>query len=158
MAVPGERFRWINVAKSVDVLKKAHTWDCIMAIEIPVSWGELFDKITILKIKTQRFEDNKKRAHVRKELDLLTDLARRLVPERQDLADMVKQLEEVNMALWDIENSIRKCEQKKDFGERFISLARSVYITNDQRAELKHQISRLLESDLIEEKSYQEYR
>jgi hypothetical protein len=126
-------------------------------IEVPVSWGELVDKITILQIKSDRMRDPAKLANVRKELALLTDKLgpHAAVPEVRRLTEA---LYGVNASLWDIEDDIRVCENSGDFGQKFVSLARSVYITNDKRADLKREINGVLGSELIEEKSYQAYK
>jgi hypothetical protein len=125
-------------------------------IEVPVSWGEVIDKITILEIKAARMADPDKVANVRKELDLLegrlTAAAR--APE---VAAVRAGLLGVNGELWDIEDEIRDCERAGDFGPRFIELARAVYRTNDRRADLKRDINRLLASGIVEEKSYKPY-
>jgi tetratricopeptide (TPR) repeat protein len=123
-------------------------------IVTPCSIGELIDKVTILRIKTQRIEDESKLRNVRHELDLLEDLAinEGLVgPAVESLTDA---LAAVNAQLWDIEDEIRLCEREGDFGARFVSLARSVYAANDERARLKRAVNRLFVSALIEEKSY----
>ena len=126
-------------------------------IEVPVSWGELVDKITILQIKSDRMSDAQKLANVRKELNLLSEKlgSNAANPE---VARLTKALYDVNAALWDIEDDIRDCENYGDFGEKFVSLARSVYITNDKRAELKREVNGVLGSELVEEKSYQKYK
>lgn len=126
-------------------------------IEVPVSWGELVDKITILQIKSDRMRDEQKLANVRKELTLLTDK----LGDNASLAEVKRltgELYEVNAALWDIEDDIRDCENAGDFGDKFVQLARSVYITNDKRADLKREVNAVLGSQLIEEKSYQKYK
>jgi hypothetical protein len=126
-------------------------------IEVPVSWGELIDKITILQIKSDRMRDEQKLVNVRKELALLTGK----LGNNASLAEVARltgELYEVNAALWDIEDDIRDCENAGDFGEKFVQLARSVYITNDKRAELKREVNAVLGSELIEEKSYQKYK
>jgi hypothetical protein len=125
-------------------------------IEVPVSWGELVDKITILQIKSDRMNDEQKLANVRKELTLLSEKlgVNATVPEVERLTG---ELYSVNAALWDIEDDIRDCENAGDFGGKFISLARSVYITNDKRADLKREVNLALGSGLVEEKSYQKY-
>jgi hypothetical protein len=126
-------------------------------IEVPVSWGELVDKITILQIKSDRMSDAGKLANVRKELALLTAK----LGDNASVAEVERltgELCKVNAALWDIEDDIRECENAGDFGEKFISLARSVYITNDKRAELKREVNAALGSGLMEEKSYQTYK
>lgn len=126
-------------------------------IEVPVSWGELVDKITILQIKSDRMSDARKLANVRKELSLLRDK----LGDNAANGEIVRlsgALYTVNSALWDIEDHIRDCENAGDFGETFVSLARSVYITNDKRADLKREVNMVLGSGLIEEKSYQSYK
>lgn len=125
-------------------------------IEVPVSWGELIDKITILQIKAERITDEAKRANVERELSLLNE---RLAPvaDHQGVIAITKDLRAVNTALWEIEDDIRDCERDGDFGPRFVALARSVYVTNDKRAELKRQINVELGSEIIEEKSYKPY-
>lgn len=121
---------------------------------IPGSVGELFDKITILEIKSERISDVAKVAFVRHELALLRDLAATCGTPPSDPASALAELKTVNEALWDIEDSIRDCEREKDFGPRFIELARAVYKTNDRRAELKRELNILYGSSIIEQKSY----
>lgn len=126
-------------------------------IEVPVSWGELIDKITILEIKSERISDPSKLGNIRRELDLLTaKLGMRAA--QSEVSRIRHALKEVNSALWGIEDEIRSCENAGDFGSRFVQLARSVYVTNDRRAELKRELNAALGSDLVEEKSYQAYR
>ena len=133
---------------------------------VPVSWGELLDKIAILEIKAERIADPGKRANVRKELGALCgardaalanarDPARKPAPTADaELEGLAVELRAVNEALWDIEDGIRLAERARDFGPRFVALARAVYRTNDRRAALKRRISERLASDLVEEKSY----
>ena len=123
-------------------------------IEVPVSWGELVDKITILEIKAERIDDPKKLANVTRELWLLN---RKLSPVATQVLRLKLRLKDVNATLWDIEDEIRDCERAKDFGPRFIELARAVYVTNDQRADVKREINFALSSELVEEKSYRPY-
>ena len=132
-------------------------------ISVPVSFGELLDKMSILQIKTERMSDTAKLANVRHELEALeaswmAHSAAPAIPGQPDLADLRAQLKAVNERLWVIEDDIRSCEKKQDFGTSFISLARSVYIQNDERARIKRDINLALGSDLVEEKSYQTYR
>lgn len=128
-----------------------------MVVAIPVSWGELFDKLTILEIKKSRIDDQHKLININRELEALSAVcAAHKLPEQQ-LPDLIGELRRVNESLWQIEDDIRDCERTGDFSERFIELARSVYKTNDRRAELKAEINRLLGSELVEEKSYQPY-
>jgi hypothetical protein len=124
------------------------------APEVPVSAGELIDKITILEIKLQRITNESKRANVRKELELLQAARHAVLPSSPKLDELTALLRVVNERLWDIEDAIRKCERTGQFEQRFIALARSVYKDNDERAALKRRINDLLGSPLVEEKSY----
>lgn len=125
-------------------------------IEIPVSFGEMIDKITILEIKAQKINDDIKRQNVALELSLLQDKLGSLI-EQNGLDAIVDDLRAVNTSLWDVENALRECEDARRFDEAFIALARSVYITNDRRADLKRQINVRLGCTLMEEKSYKPY-
>ncbi len=126
-----------------------------MALLAPVSWGELIDKIAILEIKAARFTDPAKRANVAREIKAL-EAARdaALAQPPSGLAEIVRELKAVNEKLWAVEDDIRECEKRRDFSARFVELARSVYVTNDRRADLKRRINDLLGSELVEEKSY----
>lgn len=125
-------------------------------IEVPVSLGELIDKITILEIKERRIADEAKRTNVARELALLR--ARFAVsPQGEEIRRLTDDLRSVNEELWIIEDDIRDCERRKDFGERFVALARAVYHTNDRRADLKRRINQALGSAIVEEKSYAAY-
>ncbi|MDQ1362227.1 MAG: hypothetical protein QG652_87 [Pseudomonadota bacterium] len=126
-------------------------------ILIPISPGELLDKITILRIKSQRMSDASKQANVQKELRLLDEVWLKAVAIDSTVTQLTNELTGINEALWDIEDDIREEERNKRFGERFIELARSVYITNDKRAEIKKKINLHLGSVIVEEKSYQNY-
>ncbi len=123
---------------------------------VEVSAGELLDKLTILRIKSQRIVDPEKLRNIRTEMEALTGVRQGLAPSRE-LEELEEQLAAVNEQLWDIEDAIRACERGGDFGPRFIELARSVYRTNDRRAGLKRAINELLGSAIVEEKSYAEY-
>lgn len=120
---------------------------------VPVSWGELIDKITILQIKQARLHEAEARRNVDRELFLLRRIASGVM-EGGALAALVQQLRTVNETLWEIEDAIRQREAAGDFGRDFIRLARSVYRQNDRRAALKRQINLQLGSMLVEEKSY----
>jgi hypothetical protein len=120
---------------------------------VPVSWGELLDKITILEIKLAKIAEREAHAHVAEEYALLLDIAAEGLHE-QDVASLVAQLRAINEELWEIEDSIREAESAALFGDDFIRLARSVYQKNDRRAALKRAINLCLRSELIEEKSY----
>ena len=126
-------------------------------LTIPISPGEMLDKITILEIKSVRITDQSKVLNVRKELSLLVDLWSQHVTEDEVLIKMRRELKTINEKLWDIEDDIRDEERNNRFAERFIELARLVYITNDKRAEVKKQINLHLGSAIVEEKSYQQY-
>lgn len=120
---------------------------------IPVSWGELLDKVTILEIKCARIARPEARANVAREYALLRAIAADVM-RRPGVASLLGELKAVNEELWDIEDDIREKEAEAQFGPDFISLARSVYKRNDRRADLKRAINLRLCSDLIEEKSY----
>ena len=125
---------------------------------VPVSIGEVVDKLTILEIKSERLSDPGRLANVREELRLLGAAFAAQFPDPDPrFGELVAALKSVNGALWEIEDDIRDCEREKDFGDRFVQLARSVYRTNDERAALKREINVLLGSKLIEEKSYAAY-
>jgi uncharacterized protein DUF6165 len=128
-----------------------------MSISIEISAGELVDKITILVIKLERMSDPAKLSNVRKEYEMLMDVYHNEIDESRELIVLTDRLKEINAALWDIEDEIRDFERKKDFGEKFVELARSVYRTNDRRASTKREINDLLKSVLVEEKSYSAY-
>ena len=130
-------------------------------ILVPISPGELLDKITILRIKSARMSDASKLANVRHELALLEQTWAAAVPAgaaSDRLANEEQALEAINAKLWDIEDHIRDEELAQRFGARFIELARSVYICNDERAAIKKRINVALGSALVEEKSYKPYR
>jgi hypothetical protein len=124
---------------------------------VKVSWGELFDKITILRIKVARLANPvavKNAGHELAELDAVTQT---LKPFGEDLTKAIADLTAVNETLWVIEDDIRDCERASNFGPRFVELARSVYHRNDERAAVKRRINDLLKSEIIEEKSYAAY-
>lgn len=128
-----------------------------MHIVLQVSPGELIDKLTILEIKLARINDPEKRANVLVELALVRDACARALPPLRELTELQTKLARVNEALWDIEDDLRERERALDFGERFVALARSVYMSNDRRAAIKREINRLLDSAIIEEKLYASY-
>jgi hypothetical protein len=123
---------------------------------VPVSWGELLDKITILEIKVERLAGEEARANVAKELELLRGIAAPVMAGGPAFP-LVARLKQLNLALWDIEDRIRDCERGGDFGPGFVELARSVYRRNDERGAIKREINLALGSALIEEKSYKPY-
>ncbi len=126
-------------------------------IRVPVSPGEVLDKITILEIKSERMSDPEKVANVKIELALLQETWADSVSEDSVIVDLHAQLKEINEALWEIEDDIRDKERAKEFDERFIELARSVYYTNDRRSKIKRDLNLHLRSEIVEEKSYQDY-
>jgi hypothetical protein len=126
-------------------------------ILVPVSPGELLDKITILRLKAARIADAVKLSNVRRELALLEQSWRRALPAGADLSDDEAALQQVNAALWDVEDRIRDHEAQRRFDAAFIELARSVYIHNDERAAIKRRINLRLNAALVEEKSYRPY-
>ncbi len=128
-----------------------------LTVSVEISPGELIDKVTILEIKAARIGDDEKLANVRHELDLLAGIRAKNLSESADLAALEAGLKQANEALWQIENDIRDCERAKDFGPRFVELARSVYRTNDRRARLKREIGELFGAGIVEEKSYSDY-
>jgi len=126
-------------------------------IHVPVSPGEVLDKITILEIKSERIVDPEKLANISHELGLLQAAWAQLVVEDETIRRMHAKLKAINETLWEIEDDIRAKERAGEFDQRFIELARSVYVTNDQRAVAKLELNTYLGADIVEEKSYQEY-
>lgn len=127
-------------------------------ILIPISPGELLDKITILQIKAERISDPAKVANVKIELEMLTQIWNDSVEVDAEITVLTAELKRINEALWEIEDDIRDEERNKRFGERFIELARAVYVTNDERANAKKKVNLHLNSAIVEEKSYQDYK
>lgn len=125
-------------------------------INVPISPGELLDKITILEIKSENIVDQEKLTNVETELKLLSEIWENTSPDA-NLEELKQELKENNKALWDIEDKIRIKESNKEFDHVFVELARSVYIQNDKRAETKKKINLKLGSEIIEEKSYADY-
>lgn len=130
---------------------------CDMIIMAPISIGELFDKITILRVKQSKLTDPDKLKNVSFELEQLEELANSKVEINTELVNLIDSLHEINAELWDIEDGKRQCEREKLFDDRFITLARQVYIKNDTRASIKRSINNLLGSTIFEEKSYDKY-
>lgn len=131
-----------------------------MLIQAPISLGELIDKITILEIKAVNISDATKLKNVTHELNILNDKVGSLLDTdgQATLAPLKQALKNINQELWIIEDDIRDCEYVKDFSDKFIQLARAVYVTNDQRAKVKKDINLAFGSELIEEKSYKDYQ
>ncbi|MCW8986627.1 MAG: DUF6165 family protein [Gammaproteobacteria bacterium] len=129
----------------------------MMTIKVELAYGELLDKITILQIKSERIADENKLSNVNKELSLLNDLWALDKKSSVDISEEFSALKVINEKIWDIEDGIRDKERVKEFDQEFVELARSVYFSNDKRAEIKRTINLKLGSDLIEEKSYADY-
>jgi Family of unknown function (DUF6165) len=127
-------------------------------IKVPISPGELIDKITILQIKSERMTDAAKLANVRTELQLLESTWRESAHGHSDISAEWQTLKKINEKLWVIEDDIRDKERDRQFDQQFIELARAVYVTNDERAAVKRQINTRLGSRIQEEKSYKEYK
>ena len=129
-----------------------------MKILAEISVGELFDKITILNIKTKKISDNDKLQNIQTELKILEEQSKKIdVSDINSLNELVSQLQQINEDLWDIENQKRECEAQKDFGEIFIKLSRDVHFKNDIRAQIKKEINLLSNSQIVEEKEYSSY-
>jgi len=128
-----------------------------MSLMAPVSWGELIDKFTILEIKSERIQDPAKRANIRRELEALQALRDQAHQAHAGVEQWEVDLKAVNRTLWDIEDAIRECERRREFGPQFIELARAVYHENDRRSLIKREINLLLGSGFVEEKSYRPY-
>ena len=128
-----------------------------MQLHVPVSVGEVLDKITILQIKLAQISNTEKRVNVQNELDALLPLVAGDGFTTGQMQTLIAELKSVNEALWNIEDDIREQEAAKTFGEEFIRLARAVYVTNDKRAAIKKQINLATGSSLTEEKSYESY-
>lgn len=125
-----------------------------MQMMVEVSVGEVIDKITILELKNAKISDPAKLANVQAELTTLNDTVAAALTPTAELDALRAELYAINAALWEIEDEIRICESRGDFGPRFIELARAVYVTNDQRATVKKKINLAVGSRLVEEKSY----
>ena len=122
-----------------------------------ISAGELFDKISILEIKKNKIKDKNKRNIVLKELSSLQETAYENIKKSKLITKLYKKLKFINLKLWKIEDDIRDCERKKNFGDKFIKLARAVYFTNDERSLVKNRINSLTKSNISEVKSYKKY-
>jgi hypothetical protein len=125
---------------------------------IPISWGELIDKITILEIKQINIKSLTALNNINKELVYLNDIVENNTGVSELIKDFKKQLLDVNKRLWKVEDDIRDKELKQEFDSGFIELARRVYRLNDERAKLKKSINKALESELVEEKSYKDFQ
>ena len=128
-----------------------------MIIKIPISLGELIDKISILRIKKKNINNIKKRNLINKELIILDKHLKIVVDANNDLKKYLNRLIIINNKLWGIEDKLREYERQKIFDQKFIKLARSVYLTNDERSKIKFEINKKFGSEIIEIKSYKKY-
>lgn len=126
-------------------------------IFIEVGAGELIDKLTILEIKLEKISNPEKLKNIKNEIEALNPARQKLFEVYPSLDRLQAELKAINQALWVIEDDIRLCEKNKDFGNSFIELARSVYLQNDKRADIKKKINTLCNAQIIEEKSYQDF-
>ena len=122
-----------------------------------ISAGELLDKITILEIKLVKIKDKKSLLEINKEYESLKKTKNSNIKLTKNLENLIIQLKEINLKLWNIEDKTRICEKNKDFGQTFIDLARSVYLNNDKRANIKSEINKILGSNIREIKQYANY-
>ena len=120
-----------------------------------ISAGELVDKITILKIKKEKISNKEKLVEIKKELDSLTNTFNKSIKKNINFETFIKELKNINLKLWDVEDKKRELEKKQRFGKEFIELARNVYKSNDERAKIKLKINEALGSNIKEVKSYE---
>lgn len=124
-------------------------------IKVPISNGELLDKITILQIKKEKIKDQEKQKHIIRELEELTLLMKTL--PMNDINNLFVELKEINTQLWEVEDALRDKERTSTFDNEFIQLARKVYFTNDKRSQVKLKMNQISKSELVEVKSYEKY-
>ena len=129
-----------------------------MYINIPVSLGELVDKISILQIKKKNIKNLIKQKLIKEELKLLKKNLKNVLGNKKEIKEFLNKLIIINTKLWKIEDKLRECELKKIFNEKFTRLARSVYVTNDERSKIKLEINKKFSSKIIEVKSYKKYQ
>ena len=122
-----------------------------------ISAGELLDKMTILEIKLDKIRDKENLLEVSKEYESLKETKKSNIKLTKDLENLIIQLKEINLKLWDFEDKTRICEKNKDFGKVFVDLSRNVYLNNDKRAKIKSEINKLLGSNIKEVKQYVNY-
>ena len=125
--------------------------------QVPISWGELFDKITILQIKLDKLTSKNALNNVGREFKQLQSILIKYFPNSIEAKQLEEELKKINQQLWDIEDNIRDKERNRSFDDEFIQLARSVYIINDERSRIKRKINDIFGSEFVEEKSYSEY-
>ena len=122
-----------------------------------ISPGELLDKLSILEIKLTKIKDKKNLLEINKEYESLNETKKLNINITDELKNLISEIKKINLKLWNIEDDIRTCEKNKDFGEKFIDLARSVYLNNDKRSEIKLKINKILNSNIKEIKHYVDY-
>ena len=123
-----------------------------------ISPGELLDKISILEIKLEKVKDKNSLEEIKKEYKILKEIQTSSIEITGEIKDLFQSVKNVNVKLWNIEDKLRICEKNKDFDKNFIELARGVYFANDERAELKSKINKILKSNIIEIKQYDNYK
>ena len=123
-----------------------------------ISPGELLDKISILEIKIEKVKDKNSLEEIKKEYKILKEIQTSSIEITGEIKDLFQSVKNVNIKLWNTEDKLRICEKNKDFDKNFIELARSVYFANDERAELKSKINKILKSNIIEIKQYDNYK
>ena len=144
--------------KSIKVHDKLGMANWSQTPMLPVAWGEVFDKLTILRIKASQLSDPAKLANVNRERLAIEAVVGDIEKFPPKLVELIGQLQDINTRLWGIEDGKRECERTQSFGPPFIQLARDVYIWNDRRAAVKREINVLLGSAIIEEKEYRQYQ
>ena len=122
-----------------------------------ISAGELLDKISILEIKLEKIKDKAKQEEINKDYKFLIKVQNSSIEVTEKLKTLSKEIKEVNLNLWNIEDKLRICEKNKDFGQTFIELARGVYLNNDKRSKMKSEINKILGSNIREIKQYANY-
>ena len=122
-----------------------------------ISAGELIDKISILEIKLEKIKNKESREEINKEYKMLKEVQNSKIKMTEKLKILFKEITDVNINLWNIENKLRICEKNKDFGETFIELARGIYLNNDKRSKIKSEINKILGSNIRETKQYANY-
>ena len=128
-----------------------------MKILSEISVGELLDKISILEIKLEMVKDENKKKEIKKEYEILNKIQSTSVKLEGEIKNLFESLKKVNMTMWEIEDKVRICEKNKDFGEKFIELARGVYFNNDKRSRIQLEINKKLNSNITEIKEYVDY-
>ena len=122
-----------------------------------ISGGELLDKISILEIKLEKIEDKNNRKELKKEYKILKEIQNSSIKLDNKIKELFNSIKEINIKLWNVEDELRICEKNKDFGKKFIELAREVYFNNDKRAKIKSEINKILGSNIREVKQYVNY-